>query len=435
MKEQPLILQITNVFLRVASLGAKLLLSLYMGRYLGLSDLGAYGLVFAAVIFSTTALGMRLDYVVGRDMVGRSPCDAMRLVRDESLFYAANYIFFAFLLFFAWLADTAAASVLLAIFVLAVLENASTALSSALVSMGRPVYSTLLFFIRAGLWSGAIVVLGMAVPSLRTIEMVFAAWIGGEIIGFVLGVAAFRREPWRAAVRMPVDWPWMRRAVLKGFPIWLGSMGWSLAFSVDRFVVSRYLGIDLVGVITFYSSFAAALLSLAHSGVYAFSYPRLIRLHQDGRRDEFNREAFRTWVQAVLFVSAMALMLGWLIPFAAPFFGKPAFATYASTLWLLLLAVWIRTNADTFHYVLYARHEDRPLWLGALLMLIPVVVGNLIFVPRYGLIGVGYSAVVADVFLFLWRFWFVFGKAHQKNRENKEEQESNIEKTAEFLDP
>ena len=52
-----------NALLRMLPLAAKLLLTLYMGRYLSLADMGVWGLVVGAVTVIKVVLGQGFDYV------------------------------------------------------------------------------------------------------------------------------------------------------------------------------------------------------------------------------------------------------------------------------------------------------------------------------------------------------------------------------------
>ncbi len=396
-----------NIGLRVLSLAAKLLLTLYMGRYLGLADMGVYGLAFSAIMIATVVLGLRIDFVVARDLVGASPFEALRKIRDEMVFFGANYLVFAVFMLALGLLKVAPPFLLAAVFLISILENISAALYTNLISMGRPVLSTFLFFIRAGLWCFAVVAAGLLWPETRNVESIFIAWAIGEAVSIGLTFWVWRHLPWDKVIRTPIAWDWIKAGVIQCFPVWLGTIGAAMAFSVDRFVVSHFIGLKEVGIITFYSSFATALLSLAQSGIFSFAYPKMIKYHKQGDTEAFWREAWSAGWQVSLFVLVSAGIVGALIPFSAPFFGKPELANEAWALWLILAAIWVRANADTFYYILYARHQDKPLWLGALLFLIPALFGNLLFVPLMGLKGVGVSSILACLTLFFWRLYYV----------------------------
>ena len=408
MLEKQLLKQTANVSLRLASLGAKLLLTLYMGRFLGLSDLGVYGLVFSAVTIASGALGFRYDYVVARELVGADRVMAFSLVKDQIAFLIVNYVIFGFLIYGAHLLGLLGGKIALTLFVIAVFDNLSGAMTTNLIAMGSPLVSTALFFLRAGLWCLVAIFLGLLWPVLRSVDLILALWAAGEVMAVGLNFWIWRKQPWAEVLATPVDWPNVMRSIRRCFPIWLGTIGAMLAISVDRFVVSAYLDLEQVGVLTFYSSFAIAILSLVQSGFFAFSYPRLIACHQAGDTESFWRETRKTGWQVAGFVMLFGCFVGFAIPFSSPLFNKPELAVYAPTLWLLLIGIWIRANADTFYYVLYARRQDRALWLGSLLFLIPAVVGNLALVPWIGLEGVGYSSILACSFLLVWRLWHVF---------------------------
>ncbi|MFA6279336.1 MAG: hypothetical protein WC612_00900 [Bdellovibrionales bacterium] len=435
MESTPLVKKIANVLLRVVSLAAKLALSLYMGRYLGLSDLGVYGLVFSVVTISTIVLGLRVDYVVVRDLVDCNPLEAMRKMRDQTLFYGLNYVVFALFGLVLVLFHAVSFKLACVIFMIAVLENLTNIFTTNLVSLGRPILATGLFFVRSGLWSLFVVGLGLTFPAFRSVQAILVAWALGEAVSLVWTLWVFRRYPWREALRFPVDRVWLTQAIYKSLPFWLSSLGATVAGSVDRFVVSHYLGLESVGVITFYGSFSAALLSLVHSGFYSFSYPRLIAHYREGQISAFWKETRYMVVEVALFVTLASVVLGVGIPYSAQFFGKPAFATEAVTLWLMLLSVLILSLTQALYYVLYARHQDTSLWMGGLLILIPAVLGNFFFVPIMGLVGVGYSAVLSSSLLLVWWLFFVFWGPRKKTCESKAAAESNSSKMAEFLDP
>lgn len=403
--------KLVNLTLRVVSLGAKLVLTLYMARYLGLADLGMYGLVFAAVMIANVVLGARLDYSIARELVGDRPLAVLCKIRDQTVFLGYNYLFFAVVMLVLAALGVASPTLMFVVFAISVLENLNNTYTTNLTSMGRPVLSTFLFFIRAGLWCFVVAALGFMEPSLRTVHVVLVGWGIGELISLFITFWAWRKFPWHDVVAIPVDWSWIKQKIRECFPIWLGTIGASAALSIDRFIVSYYMDLEKVGVITFYGSFVTALLSLVQSGFYSFSYPKMIKYYQDQDMGAFWRETRQVLWQVSLFVLVTGLCVGFIIPFSAPFFQKPELAAESMTLWLMLLAVWIRANADTMYYVLYARNQDWALWVGSLLFLIPVLLGNLILVPWLGLVGVGYSAILASIFLFFWRLVFVFKRS------------------------
>ena len=395
--------QFCNLSLRALSLAAKLALTLYMARYLGLQELGVYGLVFAVATTASAVLGMQLEYVVVRELVGAPKLVRVQKIRDQAVFYALNYALFAVVAATCWGLGLASGEIVCVTFSIAVSDNAVGFLCANLVAMARPVLSTFIFFLRAGLWGLAAVALGLLFPSLQTVETVFFCWIAGCVIALAACLIGLSFLPWREGMARPVDWRWVGSCVRKSWLIWMGIAASLLSTNLDRFFVSAYLDMEQVGVLTFYSSFAFALLGLVQSGFFVFALPRLVAYHDAKDKAAFQRELKSVGVEVLLIASAAVVCLGVGIPFLAPYFGRPELAAHAPVLWWLLAGIWIHVNAETFYYALYARRQDKALWAGGLLVLVPAVLGNWILVPLVGLVGTGYSAVLAAIFLFVWR--------------------------------
>jgi len=397
--------RLANTFLRLLPLGAKLLLTLYMGKYLSLADMGVYGLAFGVVTVLRAVLGQGFDYIVTRDVVGATPLTALHKMRDQALLYSINYgvlILLAILGVFTH-AITISPKLVMITVLLTIVEGYASALYDNANSMNQQLLANVIFFIRAA-FVFPVVLLGWLYPSLRTAEVVLSAWLIGATLAVALNLVLWRAMPWGEALRRPVDWDWIRRGLKKCWPIWLGGMGATAGLFVDRFLVERFLTLDDVGVLTFFFSFANALGNLMQSSVLAFAYPRLIALHREGAADRFRREARQAIQQMAVIGGGMALLFAIAVPILGAYTGRPLIMDSAMTLWLMLLGVWIRLNSEMLNFVLYARNQDRAIWLGNLLFLIPAVGGNAVLVPLIGLPGVGWASILAAVCIFVWRW-------------------------------
>lgn len=402
--------KLLNTVLRLASLAAKLILTLYIGRYLSLGDLGLYGLVTGTVMILTTAIGCRFDYVVTRDLVGAEPFAVATKMRNQAAFYATNFIGLGVIMATISLFGITDADpkILIAIFVLAVVESLANMTYNNLNSMRKPLVANLLFFIRSGFWALLATGLGLLIPALRTSYVLFVAWALGSTASLLLTLWIWRNLPWRDVLRTPVDWGWIKRGIAKSFFIWVGALGGTAGSYVDRFIVANDLGLDLSGVATFYASFTLALYLLTQSGVVAFAYPHLITLHQQRDEKGFRHETKKLAWHIALFAGVMAIGIGLMIPLLGRLLHRPVLVEQAPTLWLMLFGAWIASNASTPYNVLFARHQDRPIWLGDFLYLFLSFGADAILVRLIGFSGIGYGAIIASLFVFLWRWWHVY---------------------------
>ena len=308
--------------------------------------------------------------------------------------------------------DIVSAKTLIYVFVLTILEGIGTVIYYNQNSLHQQLRANALFFIRSGLWVFPIVGLCIFYPDLRTADTVLMAWIIGNVLGLIATAWLWRGMPWLEACRKRIDWLWITRGMKTTILVWLGMLGITCGSFVDRFVVEHYLTLEDVGVLTFYFSFTNAMLTLMQSGVAAFATPKMVQHHRDNAHDDFHKEARHATRQVNIGAGALALCLGIVVPALSYLLGRHAFVVATPVFLLMLFGTWLRSNADMKYNILFARHQDRAIWLGNLLFLIPALGGNLLLVPIFGLSGIGYSAVIAATFLLIWRWWHVQHYTH-----------------------
>ena len=399
-----------NVSLRVAGMVAKLALSLYMGRYFSLEDFGIYGLIFGVVMMAVAILGFRMDYTVSRSLVGASPLEALARMRDQSLFYFINYGIAAVMTAFVMVFGHSGLNFyfLIITFLLIVLESYGNMIYINMNSLGRPTMANLLFFFRSGFWVAPVIALWVFMPQTRTVESVLVAWMIGGAGSVIASLWLLRNLPWKDLGTIPIEWDKVRADVIKCLPIWIGGLGLSGGAYIDRFIVAHFLGLKQAGIAAFYFSFTYSLLALVQSGVLTIAYPKMIKFNQAGDAAGFWKESREVGMSVAVFAALISIGIGITVPVIGHLIHREEYVTYAPVLWLMLVGIFIRSNADTLYYVLFARHQDTPVWLGNLLFLVPAFGFNALLVPFVGLIGIGIGSILAAVLLFAWRAWFVW---------------------------
>lgn len=397
-----------TTLLRLASLVSKLALTLYMARFLSLADLGSYGLVFGAAMILTVVLGLRIDHVVSRELVRSPQIEIVRKVRDETIFYASNYLVLALLTSILWAAGFIEIPWWLIIFTLAITvsDSATNLLHVNLVALERPITATMIFSLSQVLWCAVAILLGLFDENFRTVGTVLTCWLSGNVAFILLCLFAFRGLPWGALEGVSVDFAWLRTAIRGSVLIWLGTVGVMAGSYVDRFVAAKLLSLPDVGVITFYSSLANTVFSLAQAGMIAVSAPALIATYRERAEEGLRREYRRLALQVALFAAAAAIAIAIVVPLVVFLFQRTELTANNTLLWLLLFAAWLRCNAECLFLILYARNQDRAIWAGNLYFVVPALAGSIVLVSFFGLIGVGMSAIASSAFLLGWRYYY-----------------------------
>lgn len=398
-------LTIINLGLRLASLAGKFLLSLYLAKFLSLADLGLYGLIVAIQMIAVVLFGFRADHVLARRLSTASPDQAGGLLRDQSLFFGANYLAVTPILLIPLLFDLsdAAISALLFGWVICVSESYANLLFVNTNALGRSAASNAIFFVRAGLWAFVAIAVGVIWPSMRHLDVVLGLWTAGSLLSIVLNLIILKAGRWPSFAQRPFDRDLIASAVKGSALIWVGALGLIGGSYIDRFILAAYLSLGDVGVATFYTSFSTSVLTLITSSTLAVASPKLIQ-SADGRdwpafRSELRHAGRAAAILSLILCAGIVVVM----PFIGRLLGKAELSGFSLALLLIMAATWIRTIAETAFAGLYALHDDRSIWLGNLLYLIPATLLNLALIPFFGLAGLGVSSLISSLLLLWWR--------------------------------
>lgn len=233
------------------------------------------------------------------------------------------------------------------------------------------------------------------------VAAVVACWGLGQLVS--LGVCAWFLIPAFQTVSAPPGTPGLVRR-------WLG-YGWKshvagllvfLSYRADIFLVNLYLGPLAVGIYAVAVQIAEKLwlLSYASSTVLL---PRLSQLHGDDAARRRLTPLTTRWVTYAALFAATGLAIV-TRPLVRLLFGAE-YVEAATVLVWLLPGVVVLSSARILANDLSARgRPDLNIWIGLTAFLVNIV-GNLLLIPRYGLVGaaaattISYSAATVACFV------------------------------------
>lgn len=411
--------QMANLAFRSLSLVSKFILTLYMARFFDLTSLGAYGLIFSSVMCMTGILGQEFGYIVKREVIGIAPVDALHKMRDQVFLHLFNYAVVG--LIFLGVCLTGVTEIpskyFFYVWILTVFEGIGMVFYNNMNSLNQQIMANLTLFVRTGLWIPIVILLGWGDERFRNEDTVVLFWVLGSAFALGLPLWTWRHWGWREALGRPANLSWMKQGIKRCFPLWIGTIGGFITTYVDRYFVSHLLNLEYVGIMTFYYSFISAIVTLMESGVFAFAYPRQIALYKSGDKQAFWTDIRKTALQVTVGGGGICVVMAAVVPVIAYFLGKPEIFHEASVFWMQLIGVFISCLSLCAYYALFAGHHDRPIWIGNVLYLIPVLSFNAVFISLFGFDGIGYSAVLSSLCLLAWRFAFVW----RMKREDEEQ--------------
>jgi O-antigen/teichoic acid export membrane protein len=395
---------ISNAGMRFFGLVAKFILSVYLAKFTSLADLGLYGLVLGGSMIATAAFGIRIDYPLMRDLPAASRKKASMETNAAAHWLIFNYLFCAIpaIMGIGMFGHAGGLLLSIAIYLLCCMESWANFLYNITVLLNRPQVANNLFFVRSGAWVVPAVGIGLLVPAARSAPFVLLCWLIGVSLSAAINAWVIRdRIAWRwpRMATLGFEIRWIRSALYRACGIWIGTVALTGGSSADRFILAHYLTLSDVGVATFYLSFTASLSTLVQSATFMPIQATLIEVYDRGDFREYREIVLRTLRSSILGAIGLAVPLAVVVRLAGRYAGKPELAATAHVFWLILLAAVIRSVVEGLYYPLFIVRRDREVWMGNLLFCLANLIGNILLVAKFGLVGIGYSALISAAVL------------------------------------
>lgn len=373
--------------LRIASTAAKFILTIYTARYLGLADLGVYGLLVGATTMIPAVLGLGTTDWVLRHIA--------TMPRDEAIASSATRLALPMLLHaigqpILWAVNYALGApvpwqLLLIGGAILFLEHIASDACDLLIGRGWVYFANIVFFMRGGLWPPVVIAWGLLDPSARTLQCLLLGWLCSLILTWiVLAAQLFSQSRWRA---VGIRASWMAGGVRASVPFYIKDLTGSVSLYLDRFLLSAFLGLELTGVYTLFWSVANVLHNLV---VFSVVQPNLRRMIESARQPDdasfrvLERKLQREggiWIVPLAVGASVALFL------LLPLLDRPLLQENLSVFWIILAATALRAGADSYGFMMLALRKDRAIAIASVGGAIASIILNLALLPVLGLAG------------------------------------------------
>lgn len=375
------------ICLRGGMLIAKFLLALFIARFIGLEELGIYGLISGAAAVLQVVLRCGVFSKLSRDAVHN---DLPALAHDLRHYGSGVLILYSFLLPAACAVGWYFEHTYLALFVVAVImvEHAISDVVALMTNLDRPGSANLLYAFQSTAWIYLYVALAFMFPALRMLDWVLVFWVTGSLIALSIAAWLARAWPWADAFAKPLQWSWFEQSALSSWRLYLSEVVAVLTLYVDRYLLSLFLSLELIGVFVLFWQMASAVANLVGAGVLQVYRPRLIRAGRSSDTAGFQalyRESLTHSLAAGVLLSLISAPAGY---YLISFTKQPLATQYLPLLGLMLVCLQIRIWADVAKNAAYARHQDHRTMQCQLLSLLTGVMLSAALIPIYGLYGV-----------------------------------------------
>ena len=399
---------IVVIALRGLTLLSRFSLTIFIAKYMSLSELGEYGLIAGLIAVSPSALGFGLMNRICRNAATAGVEDTAKAVLQYWAFVGAVYCGLAIVA--GWIAiHQGYMRQTEELFALAVTEHFCGDTFILLMSVRRPIVANALMFARLGMSSITFMALSAMIKPLCNVPILVTFMVVANLACAFLFFAATATWPWSRAL-MSLSVGGLREELKASFALYVNDMLNAFGQYVDRLFVSSYLGLELTGVYVLFWSVGNAMSTLVNNGVILLHRHAIVSSQKNDPAG--TSQLLQALIKSTFLSSATLGALGILATYAMSLFlGRVAVSSNLYVLGLITIGFIIRMIYEAIGIGLYSGHQDRSSLLTSFLVLSLTLLLDALAIPWLGLPGAGAVIVAAYSFgaLLRWRLvqrWF-----------------------------
>lgn len=352
--------RLINVSLRGATLGTRFLFIFFLAKYLDPAQVGYYGIFTATVGYAMYFVGLDFYTYVSREIVKTPANQRGQLLKGQLALSCILYL--SLMPIGLWLLLQSGWPTYLIWWFLPVLllEHFNQEVSRLLIALSQQLTSSVILFVRQGIWAIAIIALMYFEANTRNLNAVMALWVCAGVAAASIGIWKIKQlktSGWELAI----DWRWIQKGIAISTAFLVATLALRGVQTFDRYWLEALGSIEMVGAYVLLMGVAGTLLTFLDAAVFAFAYPNLIKLNHEHNHQEAKRQV-RILLTQTMALSAVFALVSWItLPYLLSWIGNPIYQQFAHWFPWLLLAMTINAINMVPHYALYARGIDKPI--------------------------------------------------------------------------
>jgi len=389
--------------LRAATLGSKLVLTLYLARVVTPSELGIFGVTVASLTIAAQLLGVEFYTYANRELLGLEDERRPEVLRNHAAFLGLAYLVGLPLSLLPFLLGWLPLSLLGWYLPLLVGEHLAQEAFRLLVALGRPGLAHATLFLRGGAWVWVVVGIGTLWPAGRGLTPVWAGWLAGDLAALAVGGVALRALLGPGIASGDPDWRWIRRGFRMGLRFLAGSLAVAGIAYADRLALQHVHGEAAAGYYTFFWSLASAVPAIAYATWTVRALPGLVRAGRRGEGDALRRHVRRFAVLMVPGAVLLGLAAAWAVGPLLAWLDRPDYAAELTAYRVLVAGAVVTAVGEVPFLALYALGRDRSVAVTAVLALLLDLAALALLTPRFGLVGAALATLTTRTALLVVR--------------------------------
>lgn len=384
-------------------MASRFVLVIFIAKFLSTEELGAYSLFSASITYALFFVGMDFYTFSSREILSVDKPLWYGIIKNQYIFYFIFYLIAFPLIYSFFYLGFLPKQFIIWFYLILIAEHLAQESMRLLVVLNRAFLANVALFIRSGVWVYAAVLVMFLNTDMREIKVILILWLLGSCVSILLVVPELLRLRKITAEDTSVDFSWMRKGVKIAAPLLIGTLALRSIYLVDRYSLSYFSNLSIVGIYSFYSSFASALLAFVDAVVVMQIYPKIVSSVKN--KDFEGLAHFRKkFIRAVSFLSlTLVVVLPVGVYALLLWMKKTEYIEYMPLLAALMLSSIIYSYALLPHYELYAYNEDKKIIISSVFAALVGVITMPIGAYFFGVYGVAIGQVLAVMFLYIYK--------------------------------
>ncbi len=398
--EDTFVLKLVNVALRIGGMGSKFLIFTLMSKYLEGNVFGDYSLIISIITILIFVLGLDFYNFSIRDILATSSLIEVRSkIYTTFVVYGFIYVFFIFCAYKLFSSIEYIKPYKWLIILLCITEHLSQEIYRLLIGFKKVLLANILLFVRTMGWS--LIIFYYVIVNIEiTLDLIFKLWLGTNLLTIFYVVINQCFKNYKYFKEIKLDFSWVKKGLRVCYLFFIATIALKSIEYANRFIVDYYLGKELAGIFTFYSSISILITVYINTMVLSYELPLLISFAKTdkifGLLKKFKKSIFiQLCVASLLLLIIIKPLLIWQ--------NKPIFESYLPLIFFMITGVGLMNYSLIYHFKLYIFHKDLSIFkimiLSSVISLFLAIIGT----HFYGLYGSASAFVLSGLVMFYFR--------------------------------
>lgn len=350
--------KLLNVFLRISGIGSKFLVFTLLSKEFSNSDFGNYSLLTSLITIMIFVLGIDFYNFSIRDILKTNNKDEIRnKISSKFVFFLIIYLLFSVFGFLVFKELSYTKYYVIFVVFLCITEHLSQEVYRLLIGFNKILLANILLFIRTMGWS--LVVFYFAYNNISfTIKNILQLWLFANTITILYVFLTILKNEANNLFRIKIDFRWIKNGLNVCYVFFVSTVFLKLTEYSNRFIVNYFLGEEIAGVFTFYSSIAILITVYINTVVISFELPALIKSSETSHINKLFSKFKKSLLIQIVVISILLILI---IKPILYWQNKEEFKEFLPLLFFMIIGVSLINYSLFYHFKLYIKHLDKNL--------------------------------------------------------------------------